>query len=400
MNKEKTTRRPCPVCGKRQAEILTTMRYAVPEGFPLPAESDIVSCLDCGMVYADTSGSQADYDRYYTDFANYETPDGSGSGVKEDDARRLEENADWLAARIGAKDARIIDIGCAQGGLLKALSQREFSSLSGIDPSARCVELVRAAGFSAWQGHFGCLPADGGRYDFIMATQVLEHVLDTQEAISAVRRLCAPGGKIYIEVPDAACYHNDKGALPFQEINQEHINHFDLVHLAMLCESHGFKVIDVYPNACHLLGVLLICRDEQEASPSRRPEDKTRLKQIFSTYVLESQQRMNRFSESIKGHSVALWGAGARTQWLLADPVWQETKLVAIVDRDPRKQGKTLAGCLIQSPEAGLRSLPDNTLIVISPLHYAEEIKNDLARLNAELPSLVLVDEFMNSDKT
>jgi hypothetical protein len=107
MNSEKTALRACPVCGKRQAEILAAMRYAVPEGFPLPAESDIVACLACGMVYADTSGTQADYDRYYADFANYENPDGAGSGMMGEDVRRLEENANWLAAHIGAKDARV-----------------------------------------------------------------------------------------------------------------------------------------------------------------------------------------------------------------------------------------------------------------------------------------------------
>jgi SAM-dependent methyltransferase len=392
MNNEKTTRRPCPVCGKRQAEILTTMRYAVPEGFPLPAESDIVSCLDCGMAYADTPGTQADYNRYYTDFASYENPDGLGSGVKEGDARRLEENANWLAARIGAKDVRIIDIGCAQGGLLKALARRGFSSLSGIDPSACCVEQIKTLGFPAWQGHFDNLPSISEKYDFIISTQVLEHVLDTHGAFCALRKLLAPGGKIYIEVPDATCYRNEKGTLPFHEINQEHINHFDITHMEILCAFHGFTVADVYKNQYDVLGVLLAC-GEGGTSSSCCQKDKTRLKQILFTYILESQQRMYGFSEKIRGRSVALWGAGVWAQWLLAAPVWEGAKIKAIVDRDPRKQGKRLAGYVIQSPEAGLRHLPADALVVISALHYAEEIKNDLARLDTGLSSFVWIDE-------
>ncbi|MDR3352202.1 MAG: methyltransferase domain-containing protein [Zoogloeaceae bacterium] len=343
------------------------------------------------MAYADTSGTQADYDRYYTNFAAYETPDGTGSGVKEDDARRLEESVNWLAARIGAKDARIIDIGCAQGGLLKALARRGFSSLSGIDPSACCVEQIKTLGFSAWQGHFDNLPSESEKYDFIISTQVLEHVLDTHGAFCALRKLLAPGGKIYVEVPNAARYHNGKDTLPFQEINQEHINHFDITHMEILCASHGFTVTDVYKNQYNVLGVLLTCGGGTSSSCCQK--DKTRLKQILSTYILESQQRMYEFSEKIRGKSVALWGAGARTQWLLAAPVWNETKIEAIVDRDPRKQGKRLAGCVIQSPEAGLRHLPDDTLIVITPLLYAEEIKNDLAGLKTGYPSFVWIDE-------
>ncbi|MDR2366483.1 MAG: class I SAM-dependent methyltransferase [Zoogloeaceae bacterium] len=312
----KTALRACPVCGKRRAEILAAMRYAVPEGFPLPAESDIVACLGCGMVYADTSGTQADYDRYYADFANYENPNGQGSGMEGADARRLEQSVDWLAPRIGAKNARIIDIGCVQGGLLMALARRGFSSLSGIDPSPRCVDLLRAAGFSGHQGSFGHIPAECGKYDFIIASHVLEHVVDVREAFSALRQLLAPGGKIYIKTPDAGRYYNRKGTLPFQEINQEHINHFDLFHLDMLCAAHGLHVTDVVRKSIgerqeqnYAVGVLL-AEKEQEACIAPPSSEATHLKQLFAAYILESRRRLDSFSEKIRGRAVAFWGAG------------------------------------------------------------------------------------------
>jgi 2-polyprenyl-3-methyl-5-hydroxy-6-metoxy-1,4-benzoquinol methylase len=405
-NTEKTALRPCPVCGKKQAEVLAAMRYAIPEGFPLSAVNDIVACLACGMVYADTPGTQADYDRHYADFASYESPAGLGSGTLEEDVRRLEETADWLAMHIGAKDARIVDIGCAQGGLLAALSRRGFSSLAGIDPSARCVESLRAAGFSGYQGSFVSMPVEcGRRYDFITASHVLEHVVDVQCAFSALRQLLAPGGKIYIEVPNAARYHNGKYTLPFQEINQEHINHFDLLHLGMLGALHGFKVLDVvrkdtktYRHESYALGVLM-AQSEPDPLPisSFDEEDKTCLKQAIASYILESQRLEKILFERLKNHPVALWGVGAWLQRSLSAPVWKEMDLRAVVDCDPRKQGKSIADYTIQSPEEGLRHLPGNVLVIITANHYAEEIKNDLAGLNTGLSSLVLSEKTWNS---
>ncbi|MDR1462177.1 MAG: methyltransferase domain-containing protein [Azoarcus sp.] len=410
---EKTALRPCPVCGKNQAEILTTMRYAVLERSPLPAASDIVCCLACGMVYADTPGTQADYDRHYAGFAAYEQTNGIGSGTDENDARRIEESADWLAARIGAKNARIIDIGCAQGGLLKALSRRGFSSLAGIDPSARCVERLKAAEIPAWQGYLGHLPAECGKGDLVVISHVLEHVVDVAGTLSALHKLLTPEGKVYIEVPDAAGYHNMAGTLPFQFIHQEHINHFDLPHLAMLCTLHGFGVSEIVRKSIgdrhdidldggrggdFALGILLI-QDKQNklSAPSTCREDRAGLKRHIATYILESQrllaaQAASSLSIEIKNRPIALWGAGMQTQRILATPGWKETNIVAIVDRDPNKQGKSLAGCIIEPPEKGLRHLPDNTLVIISAHHYAEEIKSELAMLDADLFAIILKD--------
>ncbi|MDR1063606.1 MAG: class I SAM-dependent methyltransferase [Azoarcus sp.] len=402
MHPEKTALRPCPVCDGNRVEVLTTMRYATLENLPLPAASDIVCCLACGMVYADTSGTQADYDRYYADFAGYGHANSSGSGAEGNDARRLEESAGWLAARIDAKNARIVDIGCAQGGLLKALSRRGFSSLAGIDPSARCTEILKAAGFSAWQGHLGHLPAECEKNDLVIISHVLEHIVDVKGTLSTLHELLAPGGKIYIEVPDASRYHNMAGIPPFQFINQEHINHFDLPRLAMLCALHGFGVSDVVQknigvasNKDFALGILLTQEKRRALSvPPICEKDKTRLKQLIAAYILESQRLLAAQTESlfmkIKNRPVALWGAGQQTQRMLATPAWKKANIVAIVDRDPNKQGKSLAGCIVQPPEKGLRHLPANTPVVIAAVCYAEEIERELARLDANLNAIVM----------
>ncbi|MDR0673996.1 MAG: class I SAM-dependent methyltransferase [Zoogloeaceae bacterium] len=398
MNAKKTALRPCPICDRNRAEILFAMRCAVLEG----GVSDVVSCIDCGMVYADTPGTQADYDRLYTDFSIYESQDALGSGDEPEDARRIEETAGWLEARIGARNARIVDIGCARGGLLKALSRRGFSSLAGIDPSARCVEHVRAAGFSAWQGHLSHLPGCGQDFDFIILSHVLEHVVDTHGALSGLRELLAPGGKLYIEVPDASRYHHHQETRPpFGFFYPEHINHFDLPHLTRLCALHGLGVSDVCRKpVIPAFGILV----SPHFPCALGEEEENHLKNIIAAYHLESQRRSSSRIEflldQIGGRPVALWGVGEQAFRMLADPAWKKVDIVAVVDRDPAMQGKIYADCIIRSPEEGLRRLPGNTLVVILPFFHAEEIKRELTRLHTGLSSLVLNPPSMEQNLT
>lgn len=79
----KNVLRPCPICSNGVGEVLHNQRFRLPEKQHfLPEAYDIVVCLKCGFVYADTSASQGDYDRYYQDFSKYEDKDTAvGGGV-------------------------------------------------------------------------------------------------------------------------------------------------------------------------------------------------------------------------------------------------------------------------------------------------------------------------------
>ena len=108
--------RPCPVCGKEEVEILHHQKFVLPEDHPLPKDFDVVACPDCGFTYADTIGSTADYDDYYSRFSKYEDQETStGGGGNEKDLERLEQTADAIAAQMTNRLAKIVDIGCVNG---------------------------------------------------------------------------------------------------------------------------------------------------------------------------------------------------------------------------------------------------------------------------------------------
>src|SRR5665213_2520203 len=114
--------RPCAVCGGMEAEALHTQEFYLPDGHPLAAGYDVVACQECGFVFADTVIDQTAYDLFYAKRSKYEdSRTSTGSGVSDWDARRLREVADAVAGQAGSTDARILDLGCANGGLLAAL---------------------------------------------------------------------------------------------------------------------------------------------------------------------------------------------------------------------------------------------------------------------------------------
>ena len=234
--------RGCPVCDAVQCEVLHAQKFILPEGHPLANGYQVVACDKCGFVYADTQVSQKDYDMFYARFSKYESSSTStGGGGSPEDAQRLKEMARCIAGVIPDRQARLVDIGCANGGLLKELRNLGYTRLCGIDPSPICVEaakkLCAAEGFV---GTLSSLPSDVGELDGVILSHVLEHVSDLQQAVASIRRLTRPDGLVYVEVPDASRYAECLLA-PFQDFNTEHINHFSACSLRNLFVTQGWN---------------------------------------------------------------------------------------------------------------------------------------------------------------
>ncbi|SIO55185.1 Methyltransferase domain-containing protein [Singulisphaera sp. GP187] len=235
--------RECPICEGPAADVLHTQRFVLPEDHPLGDGYDVVCCCGCGFVYADTSATQEDYDAFYARHSKYEdNVTSTGGGGTSWDAERMVQMGQDLARLIPDKAARIVDVGCANGGMLASLKGLGYGQLCGIDPSPACANYVRMHhGIEAYAGSLTQLPAEAGPADAVLLSHVLEHVRDLQPALAAVRAIMKPGAVLYVEVPDASRYHEFLFA-PFQDFNTEHINHFSTQSLANLLAASGFRL--------------------------------------------------------------------------------------------------------------------------------------------------------------
>ncbi len=399
----KSACRPCPVCDGVQVDILRHQSFALPAGHLLPSAYDVVCCGQCGFCYADTPAPQEDYDRYYAQFSKYEdNRTSTGGGGTGPDADRLRGTADQIAAVLPAdRRASILDIGCANGGLLAVLHENGFHDLTGIDPSAACVaHSARQPGVRAVVGSLTDLPPGLGRYDLIVLSHVMEHVADLRGVLSSVAGLLADGGRLYIETPDAMRYTDCLNA-PFQEFNVEHINHFSLASMCGLLawtgfalETGGQKTFAAGPGITYP-AVFGFFRRTDRSDTGRMTAPDHALRDALLEYIAQSRTIMDGIEATLRplaapdAPPIIVWGTGQLTLKLLVETSLGRARIAAFIDGNPINQGKTLHGQPVLAPER-LRDLPPHPVLIATRLHQQEILTTLRDELGVDNPVVTL----------
>jgi 2-polyprenyl-3-methyl-5-hydroxy-6-metoxy-1,4-benzoquinol methylase len=111
-----------------------------------------------------------------------------------------------LRVRVAAphipQGSRLLDVGCADGHLLRAVKGRIREGV-GVDPDA---ESRTEPSYRLIRGGFPDGLDDPGPFDVITMLAVFEHFTeeDRPRVVEACRRLLRPGGRVVITVPAAA----------------------------------------------------------------------------------------------------------------------------------------------------------------------------------------------------
>jgi hypothetical protein len=288
-------------------------------------------------------------------------------------------------------------VGCANGGLLKAMQDVGFTRLAGIDPAPECVRTTRElAGVEAQAGSLFAIPASLGRFDALVLSHVLEHVSDLHGAVQRLAAALEPDGALYLEVPDATRYR-DHLVAPFQDFNTEHINHFSPRSLANLLAPHGFVPVGSgtktllapppipYPALWALFrrgeGARVV-RDE-ELCPSLRD-----YAERSSAMLAAMDARLRAVVE--REPELVVWGAGQLAMKLLADTALRDARIAAVVDANPVNQGMRLAGVPVIAPDEarGLRA----PIVVTSTIHQDAIAQTIRERLGLDNELVLLRD--------
>jgi 2-polyprenyl-3-methyl-5-hydroxy-6-metoxy-1,4-benzoquinol methylase len=395
------SQRGCPICGGRQCDILHTQKFILPEGHPLADGYEVVVCNQCGFGYADTQVSQRDYDVFYARYSKYENNSTStGGGGSPEDARRLQEMARDIAKAIPDRQARLVDVGCANGGLLKELRALGYSRLCGIDPSPACVAAVKALGSTeGFVGTLSLLPPDAGEFDGVILSHVLEHVQDLQQAIAGIRRLTRPTGVVYVEVPDAARYTECLLA-PFQDFNTEHINHFSAVALRNLFVRQGWhqtsaggKTLLAAPDMPYPAVFGFFSKNASATEPEALEND-AKLRLRLADYITASQAMMQAIDQKIQAvlatnEEVIVWGTGQLAMKLLGETCLAHAKISAFVDGNPINHGKLLKGSPILAPAQVQKSAQP---IIVTSIIQGQAIAQAIQQLKLPNPIILLAD--------
>ena len=102
--------------------------------------------------------------------------------------------------RAARRRRRAIDLGCGPGRQAALLAGR-FEQVEAVDLSGPMIELARARrarpNITYLQGDLHDV-GEAGRYDCVLSPRTLHHVPDLHAALSHLKRLLAPGGRLVV----------------------------------------------------------------------------------------------------------------------------------------------------------------------------------------------------------
>ncbi len=144
-----------------------------------------------------------------------------------------------------AQGARILDVGCGDGSLLRSFQNIGRYELHGIELPGPAAE--RAAKIPSIHLHLGTLEATklpAASYDLITLVHVFEHLPMPRETLDHLTRLVRPGGRLFLAFPNTSSWQARLFGKDWFHLDPP--RHLSLVPpqtVAAYLQSRGFKLL-------------------------------------------------------------------------------------------------------------------------------------------------------------
>lgn len=298
--------------------------------------------------------------------------------------------ADGLVEKYNLRDKDIVEIGAGKGDFLIMLCEMRGNRGWGYDPSYVPEEGYIAPNVTFVQDFYTQKYIDQ-RADLIVCRHVLEHIEDPDAFIEQVRRAVGEQQSVvFFEVPNSLWTIRQGG---IWDIIYEHCSYFSPLSLSFLFRRHGFRVLAVNEV---FGGQFLTIEAAPEDGTADSPDVTAELAALTAdahafaeNYRVKREEWRSRLGAlAAAGKRGVVWGAGSKGVTFL-NAMDAGDEIVAVIDINPRKQGKYVAGTGQQivppSLLAGLR--PD--FVIIMNANYRDEIGEMLAEIGVEAEILV-----------
>jgi methionine biosynthesis protein MetW len=144
---------------------------------------------------------------------------------------------------------RVLDLGCASGALGAALKGRGEVEMVGVERDPAYAAEARERYDRVVEADVESVPGDLGRFDCLVAADVLEHLVDPWTALRAYARMLDPGCRAVVSLPNVAHWSTfarlaagSWPRLPEGIHDATHLRWFTLRDAVALCEGAGLRV--------------------------------------------------------------------------------------------------------------------------------------------------------------
>jgi SAM-dependent methyltransferase len=153
-----------------------------------------------------------------------------------------------FAARL-ARGKRVLDAGCGAGYGSAELARTAWS-VAGVDVAPEAVDFARAhyeaPNLRFAQASCTSLPFPDGRFDLVVAFEVIEHLEQWRDFLLEARRVLSPAGQFIVSTPNKLYYTESRGA---DGANPFHVHEFEFAefeaelkavfpNISMFLENH------------------------------------------------------------------------------------------------------------------------------------------------------------------
>lgn len=243
-------------CGKRTDAGLVSGERLI-ERCPVGCEGDLVEtaivlpegslrrCLACGQLV-----SQITAQAFTSSMKEFDQPRGTlptQHTQRRHDARaaKLFRTVAMLVRPGPGVAARLLDIGCSSGALLRSAMTHGFDA-EGVEPAAQAAEFAKGTGLKVFQGYLEEARFPASSFDAVTLMEVIEHLPDPSALLREVWRVLKPNGVLVVGTGNAASWTvRLVGARwgYFQVAGHGgHISFFNPTSLGVLAQRCGFRV--------------------------------------------------------------------------------------------------------------------------------------------------------------
>jgi len=295
--------------------------------------------------------------------------------------------AQRLIDRYDLHGKHMIEIGCGQGEFLIMLCELGGNQGVGFDPA---YDFERPREFNPQQISF-VQDFYSEQYtqvqgDFIACKMTLEHISDTYEFVSTVRRSIADrlDTIVFFQVPNGSYVMRD---VAFWDIYYEHCSYFSAGSLAYLFEKAGFRVLDISTEyndqylTVEAVPVPLAQASLSERALSGVADTQNEVRSFTEAYPVTLERWRNTLRRiQQEGKRAVIWGSGSKGVAFLTT-LNVPGVIQYAVDVNPYRHGTFMpgAGVEIVGPEF-LKEYRPSEIIVMNPI-YCDEIQRELHRM-------------------
>lgn len=237
----------CPACGAANIHKAVCAIDHTVSG----SSFEVWQCAGCSLRFTQDAPDQQEIGAYYR----------SEDYISHTDSRKgwinrlyllvrrftLQAKKNLVARETGLPKGRLLDIGAGTGAFLHTMRTAGWE-VTGLEPDSgaiRRAELAYGLQLKPSEQLFGL---EKNYFDVVTLWHVLEHVHELHTYLDQIKKICRPGGRIFIAVPNYTSLDAERYGAAWAAYDvPRHLYHFSPAAMDTLMKQHGLHISRIRP---------------------------------------------------------------------------------------------------------------------------------------------------------